>query len=353
LPQDEPAHSIREDPRNPDVLFAGLERGVWVSFDRGVHWRSLRLNMPAVAVYDLRIQPRADDLIAGTHGRGVFILDDLTPLEGYAAASAAGEPALFATRPAYSWYYWWRTQYGMWDTGCCSPAGEFSAADPPYGCEVDYYLPRSLQGAPALQIYDASGRLVRTMAGSNLPGLNRVTWDLADSPPVPWYDTGDWNQGPADGPPVVPGQYRATLTAGAQRLTTFIEVRPDPRAHWTQAQYEARYEFLKRLDDELSAIDNVLNRLDRLRAGASVPLREAIRRLYRHFTSGVQNSEDNEWMPDRLRERLTILQGDVALSQGPPLPPHQREAAAIAAEFDRAMAEYRRFLSRWSIEKNE
>lgn len=353
LPENQPAHSVREDPRNPALLFAGLERGVWVSFDRGARWRSLRLNMPSVAIYDLRIQPQAGDLIAGTHGRGVFVLDDLRPLEGYAAARAAAEPALFATRPAYAWYYWWRTQYGMWDTGCCSPAGVFSAADPRYGCAIDYYLPQSLQRPPTLQIHDASGRLVRTLVGSNLPGLNRVNWDLADSPPVPWFRTGGWNQGPTDGPPVVPGRYSATLIPGTQRLTTAIDVRADPRARWAQAQYQARYEFLKRLDDELSEIDTVLNRLDRLRAGASVPFREAIQRLYRQFTSGVQNSEDDQWMPDRLRERLTILQGDVALSQGPPLRPHEREAAAIASEFDHAMAAYRQFLSQWGIEKNE
>jgi photosystem II stability/assembly factor-like uncharacterized protein len=349
LPQDEPAHVVREDPRNPDVLFAGLEWGVWVSFDRGEHWSSLQLNMPTVAVYDLLVQPQMDDLIAATHGRGVFILDDLSPLEDYASARAAKAPALFPIRAAYSWYYWWRTQYGVWDTSCCSPAGTFSAPDPPYGAIVNYYLPQAQRAAPTIEIIDSSGRLVRSIAGSNDPGLNRVYWDLAEAPPVSWHDTGDWNQGPSDGPPVVPGRYRAVLVVGSQRLLTQFEVRPDPRAHWKQAQYEARYDFLKRLDDELTSIDGVLNHLDRLRAGASPRFREAIDGLYRQFTSGVQNLEDNEWMPDRLRERLTTLQGVVTLSQGPPLAPHEREAAAIAREFDRAMAAYRRFLSQWSI----
>jgi photosystem II stability/assembly factor-like uncharacterized protein len=351
LPQDEPAHVVREDPRNSNVLFAGLERGVWVSFDRGAHWSSLRLNMPAVAVYDLRVQPQVDDLIAGTHGRGVFVLDDLAPLENYAAARAGGVPVLFPIRPAYEWYYWWRTQYGMWDTSCCSPTGTFSAPDTPYGAIISYYLPKAEPVAPTIEIEDGSGKIVRSIAGANGAGVNRVYWDLADAPPVLWLDTGDWNQGPSDGPQVVPGEYRAVLVAGSQRLAVPFDVHPDPRAHWTQAQYVARYAFLKRLDDELSSIDTVLNRLDRLRTGASFPLREAVQRLYRQFTSGVQNSEDDQWMPDRLRERLTILQGVVALSQGPPLPPHEREATAIAGEYDRAMAAYRRFLSRWSIEE--
>lgn len=353
LPRDEPAHVVREDPRNANVLFAGLESGVWVSFDRGKNWESLQLNMPPVAVYDLRIQPQLNDLIAATHGRGVFILDDLTPLEGDAAARSGAVPVLFPIRTAYEWYYWWRTQYGMWDTSCCSPAGTFSAPDPPYGAIVSYYLPKKQRTDLTIKVEDSAGVIVRTIAGTNEAGMNRVYWDLAEAPPVPWHNTGDWNQGPSDGPAVVPGAYRAVLIAGSQHLAMPFDVHADPRAHWNQAQYEARYKFLRQLDDELSAIDVVLNRLDRLRAGAPLPLREAIKRLYRQFTSGVQNSEDDQWMPDRLRERLTILQGDVALSQGPPLPPHEREAEAIANEFDRAMAAYREFLSHWSIENDE
>jgi photosystem II stability/assembly factor-like uncharacterized protein len=349
LPQDQPAHVVREDARNPNVLFAGLERGVWVSFDRGAHWQSLRLDMPSVAVYDLRIQPATDDLIAGTHGRGIFILSDLTPIEDLGSARAGNRSVVFPIRPAYAWYYWWRSEYGVWDSGCCSPAGTFAAADPPYGATITYYLPRVQRLRPALTIYDEAGRLVRSVEATNDAGVNRVTWDLAGAPAVPWRDTGEWNRGGSDGPPVVPGRYRAVLTIGAQRLTTPVDVLADPRARWTQAQYEVRYAFLKALDDELSAIDTALNRLDRLRAGAPVARREAIGRLYRRFTSGVWNSEDDQWAPDRLRERLTTLQGVVALSQGPPLPPHYREAAIIARQFNRIMKAYRQFLARSSI----
>jgi len=100
LPEDLFVRTIREDPRDADVLYTGTQRGVWVSFDRGVHWNDLRLNMPASAVYDLEIQPDRNDLIVGTHGRGVWILDDLTPLQQLAAAR--GRPAvIFPPRPAY------------------------------------------------------------------------------------------------------------------------------------------------------------------------------------------------------------------------------------------------------------
>ncbi len=120
---------------------------------------------------------------------------------------------------------------------------------------------------------------------------------------------------------------------------------PDPRAAWTQADYLARYHFLSDLDDELSAIDSALNRLDSLRSHASPALQRQINGVYAQLTSGVVNSEDDMLAPDRVRERLTILQGDVALSQGPPLPPHLREAAAIRLDFGRAMAAYSQLLT--------
>jgi hypothetical protein len=145
-----------------------------------------------------------------------------------------------------------------------------------------------------------------------------------------------WNRG-GDGPTVVPGRYTVLLRAGATKIEEPLKLRPDPRAAWTQAQYVARYQFVKALDDELSAIDVALNRMDGL------PYRD--KSVYSMFTSGVVNSEDDLLMPDRLRERLTILQGAVALSQGPPLPPHVREAAAIHAQFENAMTAYRAFLA--------
>jgi hypothetical protein len=119
----------------------------------------------------------------------------------------------------------------------------------------------------------------------------------------------------------------------------------DPRASWTPAEYRSRNAFVSSLNDELSAIDTALNRLDALRRPASPALRRDIARVYAQFTSGVVNSEDDQLMPDRLRERLTILQGVISMSQGPPLPPYEREAAAIHAQFETAMTAYRAFLT--------
>lgn len=334
LPRDQYVHVVREDPQNPSVLYAGLEQGVWFTLDRGARWQSLRLNMPQVAVHDMRIQPQRHDLVVATHGRGFWILDDVSAISKLSDAVAAGRAALFSLPTAYTWYRWWTSYYGTHPDECCLGTGQFAAENPPDGAAITYYLPR--QAHVSIEIFGAGRRLVRCFAAPGDAGVERAVWDLTETPPVEWRRARDWNRGSA-GPTVVPGNYRMLLHAGSATIDASLVVRPDPRAAWTQAQYQARYDFVKSLDDELSAIDVALNRLD------SLSYRE--KALYAEFTSGVVNSEDDQLMPDRLRERLTTLQGAIALSQGLPLPPHEREAAAIRAEFEKAMTAYHAFLA--------
>ncbi len=353
LPQNQFAHVVREDPLNPGVLYAGLEQGIWISTDRGRSWQNFNLNMPSVAVYDLRVQPRTHDLIAGTHGLGLWILDDLTPVASAPAAQSSNGVTMFPIPLTYSWYEWWTSSYGTYDSGCCVAAGEYSGTNPEYGAAVSYYLPRALRAKPSIEIEDANKRVVRRIAATNAAGINRVYWNLTDAPPVRWKSAREWNAGPDDGPAVVPGLYYAVLRAGTQTEREAFSVLPDPRATWTQNDYEQRYTFVKSLDDELSSIDTVLNHLDAIRAHSHGRLAASAAQLYGRFTSGVVNSEDDQWVPDSLRERLTILQGDVALSQGPPLPPHLREAAVIRAQFETAMSAYNGFLSAYTLTRED
>ena len=344
LPYDQPARVVREDPVDSDVLYAGLEQGVWFSLDRGLHWESLRLNMPAVSVHDLRVQPQTHDLLAATHGRGLFILDDLSAIEGLRDARTRSEPTLFPVHDAVLWYYWWTSTYGATDTECCAPTGTFAAKDPPYGAWFTYYLPHAVAAPPSITVSDDRGRTIRVVDGTRNAGINRVVWSLSEAPPVPWYNTGSWNQGPGDGAPVVPGRYHMLFRSGAFSASYDFQVKPDPRAAWSQDDYLARYSFLQALNDELSDVDRALNHLDTVRGHANGTKRRAVDRVYAELTSGVRNSEDDQWVPDRLRERITILQGVVALSQGPPGPAHVREAAAIRTQFETAMNDYRHLL---------
>ena len=170
---------MREDPQNPDVLYAGLEGGVWFSLDRGAHWQSLRLNMPSVAVHDMRVQPQRHDLLVATHGRGFWILDDAAAIAGLQGAVAGAAPrALCAADRLHvvslvDELLRNASRRMLSDHRRCTPA-----KNPPEGATISYYLP-SAEGA-SLDVLDSSGRLVRSLEAPGKAGVNRATWDLTE-----------------------------------------------------------------------------------------------------------------------------------------------------------------------------
>ncbi len=345
LPPDQPVRVVREDPRNPNVLYAGLEQGVRVSFDRGATWSDLRLNMPPVSVHDLRVQPRANDLVIATHGRGFYILDDATALQKLRAARAQSHPTLFAPRTAYR--FWSGYEYGVQAEQCCVAPGESVGENPPVGALITYYLPRAMEQRPRLEIVDSRGEVVRHIRGTNARGLNRVAWDLTEDAPEPWWIARSWNRGPSSGADVVPGAFRVRLfTVANNARERRIAVMPDPRITRTYAEMRARHAFIRTLYAEMSAVDRVLNRLDALgRTLALHPdpsLEAKRRRMYLRFTSSPVNSEDQLLFADRLRERLASLIADGSLSDAAPSAAHLAEAAAIRVQFAAAMAAYER-----------
>lgn len=215
---------VREHPRDRRVLFAGTERGLFVSWNEGREWTRLRAGLPTVPVDDVQIHPRENDLILGTHGRGVWILDDLTPLVAAAAGRLADDVALFEPRPAVSW----RLYEHKGDTG----HKKFLGPNPPEGALVTYFLkakPGEKEKA-TLTVSDASGVTLREL--KDLPaeaGLNRTSWDLRAEPPVkPTPDTPSFF-GPPRGPLVPPGTYTLTLKSGARTATRTVTVSDDPR----------------------------------------------------------------------------------------------------------------------------
>ncbi|MDQ6780976.1 MAG: hypothetical protein M3Z37_07485 [Candidatus Eremiobacteraeota bacterium] len=365
LASDDFVRVIRQDVHNPDILYAGTEHGVRVSFDRGQHWRSLQLNLGTVSVHDMRVQPAANDLLIATHGRGFFILDDLSSIENGADAARGGF-AFFQPRTAYNFYRWWSGEYGTQAGECCAASNFFAGENPPAGALLTFYQARAAKTKPTLTISDASGHEIVHTTAPNQAGWNRFSWDLAEDGAVPWLSAKGWNQGGADGPSVIPGAYRLTLRAGDMTQQRTLEVKPDPRATWTQAQYVERHDFLRSLYDELTQVDRALNALDDYRRALARQLQSdalsrgssqtqtlkarlnEARALSAELSSNPRNSEDDQWRPDRLRERLqTLIDAFGLLSQGPPLEGHRREAAEIKQQFDALMQRYRTF-ARWS-----
>jgi photosystem II stability/assembly factor-like uncharacterized protein len=268
LPTDQPTGSfvriVREDPHRAGLLFAATETSVYVSFDDGNNWQSLRLNLPTTSFYDLQIHD--GDLIAATYGRGIWILDDISPLEQLTAGAAAGQVHLFRPQEAI------RVQANI-NQDTPFPPEVPHGRNPPQGAVIDYYLNQPAQNVE-LQILDSKGNLVRSYSSAPIPplgqplpptpafwarqprplpttaGEHRVTWDmLYPTPPALFFDQ-SIGAVPEDtpfipeGPMALPGNYTVKLTVDGVSYTQPVRLRQDPR-----------------LDDSPAAIDGMRRQL--------------------------------------------------------------------------------------------
>ena len=268
-------HAVREDPGKRGQLYLGTERGVMYSPDDGKTWRELKLNLPTVAVHDLVV--KGDDLVVATHGRSIWILDDLQPLREMSASIAEQAVHLFPVADAIRW----RLGGGVW----ASAHGAYP--NPPYGASIYYHLEDKAEGELKIEILDEKQRLVRTLSSIARepdysseyddpeefkkaalpvePGVQRAVWDLA------WegaakikagkIDTGD----PARGPLAVPGRYTVRLTVGDRSVTSPLRVLPDPAGSAPQADLEAQLVFALRVRDAISRLTRNVNLLRSVR----------------------------------------------------------------------------------------
>ena len=241
--------TVKEDPQRRGLLFAGTERAVFVSFDDGDHWKSLQLNLPPASMRDLAIHD--DDLIVATHGRGFWVLDNITALRQINSEVAAGNAFLFRPADAIN------ITPGS-DNGTPMPRDEPLAENPPTGALIDYYLKREVSGPVTLEILDPAGDVIRRYANDdknpptdpdklNIPafwvrtpeplsaaaGMHRWIWDLRPTPPQRPAGGGGGGGGGGFGgrgvSAVLPGTYTVKLTAGGKSYTQPLVVKMDPR----------------------------------------------------------------------------------------------------------------------------
>ena len=171
-------HVVREDPRNRNLLFAGAEFGLFVSFDRGAKWQRMNSGLPTVPVDDIQIHPRDRDLILATHGRSLWVMDDITPLEEMSDNVLASDLHLFGMRSGVSWR--------LGNTKGFPGGQEFIAPNPPFGVIVNYFLKTKPEGRNPVKITvtDKAGNKIRELNGTAEPGINRVAWDLRYEAPM-------------------------------------------------------------------------------------------------------------------------------------------------------------------------
>lgn len=244
LPAGEVVHLVREDLRNRNLLFAGTEFAVWASLDAGRSWTRISNNLPTVAIQDLVIHPRDHDLIAGTHGRSIWILDDITPLQQLTDEVRAKPGHLFEQRTATLWenrsrggqrgHFW----FGGENPATFQEAGNLPRVPSQNLAVISYWL-RSTPAAPAiLEISDREGQRKRTITLPPEPGIRRYEWDLRLEDPRPARDTtvaapvteeGEPGRTPPRrAPPAGPGTYLLRLTVDGMVSETVLTIRADP-----------------------------------------------------------------------------------------------------------------------------
>jgi hypothetical protein len=214
---------VREDPKNKDLLYVGTEFGLYVSLDGGKQWQRFMNNLPTARVDDILVHPRDNDLIVATHARGIWIADDISPLQQMAAAGGQ-EAVLFDVRPAVA--YLSDRQRGQQTGGQKAFAGE----NPPRGAMISYFLKSAASGDVKITIADATGRTIRTIDGSKDAGINRVNWNLTPQPLGGRGQGGGFGGGGGGrggGATVEPGTYVVTLTVNGKPITKPLTVLQD------------------------------------------------------------------------------------------------------------------------------
>ena len=299
LPDNSPAHVVREDPNKRGFLVAGTDTGLFYSSDRGDHWQPLKSNFPTVPVMDVQFVKNQHDLLVATHGRGILVLDDIRPLEEFTQAVQSSAFHLFTPKSG-TIFHMWRSDEGQ--------GGGYTAPNAPTGAVIDYYLKTEIKPTPEqrmehhrpvkIVITDERGNPVATDYGPGEAGINRFVWTMQYEGPEPLkYErmpTPNAFFNANRGPRVAPGTYKVSVTANGQTESTNVTVEPDPNLHVDPAIFRAEAEAGVKARNEMSAINEVINRID------------GINKELEAFRSAVQGSDDQQ---EQAKYRPVIARG--------------------------------------------
>ncbi len=347
------AHVITEDTVKPNILFLGTEFGLWVSIDGGQKWAQYKgSSFPAVAVRDIVVQARQSDLVLATHGRGIWIIDDISPLRALTPEMMTEAAGFVSARPA--------VQYVEAQAGW--PEGDETFVGPPRPTDamITYYQKsRHIYGDLKIEIFDPQGKLLDTIGGSKHRGLNRAMWSMRlKAPNVPPAASAAF--GAAQGPKVLPGVYTVKMSKGDQVYTTKLNVITDPRAKYSaedrKAQFDLAMKLYVMLDHMSWAVDNIVEVRDGANQRAAKlpendPLRKQLAALATsadQVRSKIVATKEGGAITgeERLREFVTQVYGDVLSYDGKPTNDEvartevlDRELADVIKEFQKLTAD--------------
>jgi photosystem II stability/assembly factor-like uncharacterized protein len=339
------AHVLRQDPVRPELLYLGTEMGLWVSIDGGARWARFDGGLPRVPVMDVKIHPRDGDLVIGSHGRGVWIVDDLSPLRALTPEVMEADFALLPAEPGVL------TMSGQVQD--FPGDDEFQAGNPPAAASIFYYLKkRHVVGDFKVEVFDAAGKLVTTLPAGGRVGVNQVAWPMRlEAPQIP---PGNEIAPAIEGPYVPEGTYTFKVTKGDQVHDGTVRLVADPRSPYSAAdralQQETSLALYHHLADLTFLTESVVELRDQARArAAALGPRQGLGKRLSGFAEQLEalrttlTSSDSSAISgqEELRERLASLYGAVNAYLGRPsasqlarVPVLAQELAAGKAAFD-------------------
>jgi len=347
------AHVIKEDTVKPNLLFLGTEFGLWISLDSGKHWAQYKGHQfPMVAVRDIVVHPRESDLVIATHGRGIWIVDDITPLRKLTPEVMAQEAVFLQAKPAQQRL----PANGGWAEG----SAVFTGPNPPDAALITYYQSkRHIFGKMKLEIFDSQGKLVDTLPPNSRRGISRVEWPMRlKAPHVPPAATAAFEA--AQGPRVLPGTYTVKMTRSKETYTTQLVLELDPRAKFTMEDRKLEFDAAMRLHrllgemsfdvDRINGVHNALmERGAKVKGDAVFSKRlqeldgkvEAMRKKIVATTEGGAITGE-----ERIREKTTALYGAILNYEGRPADYQTARIDSLKKELEDVAGEFEAFVAK-------
>ncbi len=342
------AHVIKEDSVDPNLLFLGTEFGLWISVDGGQHWAQYKgSNFPAVAVRDMVVQARESDLVLATHGRGIWIIDDISALRALTPDLMSKEAALI---PGKAVQYF--DVFGGWVDGDES----FTGRNRPEEAQITYYQKgRHIFGDLKIEILDQNGKLVDSVAGSKHRGLNRASWSMhVKAPAVPPAATALFEA--SQGPRVLPGAYTVKMTKGDNVYTEQLSVALDPRAKYSlddrRAQFDLAMKIYHTIEHMTYAVEAIEGVRDAANGRASKvaekdPLKKQLQDLAARcdgLRSKIVATKEGGMITgeERIRELLGQLYGAVNFYEGRPTDYQAARAESLAHELEDVIGDFQK-----------
>ena len=342
------AHVLREDPVNRDLLYLGTELGLWISLDGGRQWAQYKGgDLPNVAVRDLVVHPRDNDLVIATHGRGIWIVDDITPLRALTPDTLAKEAVFVQVTPAVQRV----PAFGGWVNG----DAQYTGPNAPNEAVITYYQrKRHIFGDLKIDVVDADGKVLNTIPTSKRRGLSRVTWSMRLKPPrVPPAASALF--GAAFGPRVLPGTYTVKMTKDKNVYAAPLQVVIDPRSTATPQDLRMQFDLAQKLYALLGEMAFAVDRINGVRLAlddraSNLPANDPVARRLRTASAQVDDlrkrivaTKEGGMITgeERLREYLGDLYGGVIFYGGRPTQMQimrtdalGRELADVVKDFD-------------------